>query len=48
MLLGNFLELLSFQEPSRHPKRTEGRPEQRYCSATVRDTARWPKEYPPG
>jgi hypothetical protein len=49
LVLGNFLELLSFQEPPRNTKRTEGRAEQHYCGATVRD--RGPslvKEDPPG
>ena len=32
-----FLELLSFQEPSSHTKRTEGRTEQHYGGTTVRN-----------
>jgi len=48
MLLGNFLELLSFQEASRHTKRTEGRAEQRYCGASIRNLTTWGEKYPPG
>ena len=38
---------LSFQEPPRHTKRTEGRPEQHRSGATIGNSAAWAKQRPP-
>ena len=43
-----FLDRLTHQEAPRHTKGTEGRPEQHYRGAAVRNTITWAKEYPPG
>jgi hypothetical protein len=44
-----FLELLSLQEPPSHTKRTEGRSEQHYRGAAVRNTRNGcRKKRPPG
>ena len=51
LVLGNFLNCLSFQEASSHTKRTESRTEQHYGGTTVwnaRRSAAWAKEYPAG
>ena len=48
MVLGNFLKLLSFQEPPRHTERTQGGAEQHYRGATIRNTRNaWAEERPP-
>ena len=47
MCCESFWSCLSFKEPPRHAQCTEGRAEQHYRGAAVRNSAAWAKERPP-